>query len=749
MISLRDRVEWKNYRRSQNMCGRANGHLGYLTEKEIGSVSIAPSDDIIVGSYGTWTLTYTVGLYGLDVGGGLKIGNRRMSDWGTPQFNDPKGPNYVTVSCSAPSTLNTRYDARGYIRPFRAVIVIDVEKSALYPGDTITVVMGDRSKGSPGRQAQSFPESECVFAVFVDALNSGHYQRVPQVSPPLRVVTGEAQRFVLQSPSRVSAGAPFRIKVHGSDVYGNPTPAEAENLVVQGTDSPIRFSLKKDDGRSKWIADACISEPGVHYLELWDGKNCLARSNPIQVCETPKMGLYWGDTQAQTASTVGVGTVAEYFTYARDVAGIDFCAHQANDFIFQDADWQEVIDETKRFHEPGRFVSILGYEWSGTAGAGGDRNVLFQGDEAPLFRSSSWQLEQGAPETERPTAKDLHDAIRAFQNEKKQKVVLIPHIGGRRVAMGSIDPELEPVLEICSCHGIFEWALRDALERGYRLGVIAASDDHTCRPGLSYPSTPEMAIQGGLSAVYAKALTRESVLEALLSRRCYGTTGERIIVWVEADEHPMGSEFSTHAAPQIRVNVVGTAPLEEISLYNHSRKVFNVKPNPPQRDSRRIRLIWTGARGRDRNRYTSWDGKLSLSEGQIRSVTPLNMYAPKEGIIDQGPAHVFWHSITAGHQVGILIEVDAPNDARILFETHPACFDFQLGLVRKEDLHVDAGGEGQGVSVSTLHCSGDITQVGFDFKESDLGPGSHAYWVRVVQADFHRAWTSPIYVNML
>ncbi len=493
-----------------------------------------------------------------------------------------------------------------------------------------------------------------------------------------------------------------------------------------------------------------ISEPGIHYLDLRQNERVLARSNPILVASKPDpWNLYWGDTQAQTASTVGVGTVAEFFAYARDLAGIDFCAHQGNDFMLTDDAWNEVRRECKQFHEPGRFITFLGYEWSGTAGAGGDRNVLFQGDDGPLYRSSSWQLPQGSPESERPTARELHESIRKFARERQQRVLLIPHVGGRRAEMDSIDTDLEPIFEICSCHGIFEWWLREALERGYRIGIIGASDDHTCRPGLTFPSTPEMAIRGGLAAVYAKELTRDAILEALSSRRCYGTTGERIILWVEADGYPMGAEFASQNAPRIRVKVVGTNPLEEISIFNRNQEVFNVKPNPRYRDGRHLRFVWTGARGRDRNRYTDWDGKLTLSKGRILSVRTLNMYAPKEGIVGRSSTELSWRSITAGHHVGILVEVDAPDDAKISFITDPATFNFRLDQVRNEDLHIDAGGEGQAVSVSTLHSEGNTAHEEFDFVEQDLKPGNHAYYVRVVQADFHRAWSSPIYVDLL
>jgi len=125
------------------------------------------------------------------------------------------------------------------------------------------------------------------------------------------------------------------------------------------------------------------------------------------------------------------------------------------------------------------------------------------------------------------------------------------------------------------------------------------------------------------------------------------------------------------------------------------------------------------------------------------------MYSPKEGIERRGATDLTWCSITAGHQVGLLMEVDAPDDAEVHFETGPSTFDFRLDRVRAEDLRVDAGNEGQAVLISTQHCEGQSTVAEFDFTEADIRPGLHMYWVRVLQTDFHRAWTSPIFVKVL
>ncbi|MCZ6813250.1 MAG: DUF3604 domain-containing protein, partial [Alphaproteobacteria bacterium] len=410
----------------------ADGRHEYLGARELGTVRMTPAGEVVVGSHGTFTVTWRAGEYGADVGGGIKVGLRRMADWGQPQFEDPAAPNYVTVACSAPSRLAVRYDPRGHIRPFRAVTIIDIVERPIYPGDEITVVFGDRSGSSPGIEVQSFPETVCDIAVFLDPLSSGQYERVPQVSGPLRVISGPAEKLEFQAPSTAVSGRPFRVLVRGADRFGNPTPAEAADLTIDA-DPPVTLALETTDGRAKWIEGVTIAKAGIRRLQLRSGDAVVARSNPIRVRpEGADVNLYWGDLQGQTASTVGSGTVEEYFRYARDFAGIDFCTHQGHDFMMSDAGWEEVKRETRRFNDPGRFATILGYEWSGATGAGGDRNVLYRGDDGPLLRCSSWQLNQSFPESEVPTASGMHEALRRHVTETGNRAMMLPHVGGRR-----------------------------------------------------------------------------------------------------------------------------------------------------------------------------------------------------------------------------------------------------------------------------------------------------------------------------
>ena len=722
------------------------------TAETWGSVTISPTDDVAVGSFSTWTLTFTVGAYAMDVGGGLKIGTRRQADFGASQFDDPAADNYATISCSRKgSRFECYFDPRGHKRPFNAVVVIRLAAGPLYPGDTVTVVLGDTSGESRGLAVQSFPEAACDFAVFVDPLSSGEYKRVYCQSPHFQIVTGPSEYFTVVAPTLVAAGAPFRVQVRGNDRFGNPTPVMASNLTLNA-DPPIDVSISEDDGRATWVDGVVLNKEGVQRLELRDADTLLAISNPVVVRDRAEEIICWGDTQAQTASTVGIGTPDEYFAYARDLAAIDFTTHQGNDFILSDADLEEVRLAAKKYNEPGRFAAFFGWEWSGPTGTGGDRNVMFLDDEGPIYRSSHWQLWEeeladNAAETECFHASDLQARMRQYVAETGRKVIMVPHIGGRRSDFEAQDPELEPVFEICSNHGVFEWRLHEFLAAGIRVGIVGASDDHTCRPGLAYPSTPEMTVLGGLGAVYTNEHSRQGIYDGMMARHCYGTTGARIYLQMTVEDRVMGEAFEANGPMRVAGVVHGTAPIDTISLFNRSEELTRFQPNPEIRDPARVKILWSGATHQDRGRFMKWDGGLELTGGRIKGATPLNIFTAKYGIDDWGDNHVHWRSVTSGQEEGVLLEIDAPDDAMVSFDAGPAKLEFSVGQVRADDLRWDLGGLEQYVTASTLHTDGGTCDAAFEYVDENPANPEQAYWVRVVQTDFHRAWSSPIYVE--
>ncbi|MFO7941424.1 MAG: DUF3604 domain-containing protein, partial [Bacillota bacterium] len=487
------------------------------------------------------------------------------------------------------------------------------------------------------------------------------------------------------------------------------------------------------------------SEPGEMRVEAFDETNRMkTRSNPILCGDADReYSLFWTDLHGQTDSTVGTGSVQEYFSFARAVGFVDASTHQGNDFQITSEDWEEIVRGTRDFHAPGEFVTFLGYEWSGTTPGGGDHNVIYFSDDEPIRRSSHWQIPDAADED-----MDCYPINNLYEALRNREALIIPHIGGRRANPDFHDPDLEPVIEICSVHGRFEWFLQEALERGYRVGVIGAGDDHTGRPGASYGTSASFGVRGGLAGILAKSLTREGIWEALRARRTYATTGERIILSVTSEGHHMGEEFCTARDPEIKVDVRGTGPLQSVQVVRGSEVVYDhplIEPGDHCED--RIRVAWSGARLKSRGRHTDWTGRLTIEGGTFEAVREFAFDNPRHGVTRHTETEIEWSSITCGDLDGLIVDIADGGNPRVVFESEPISFPFALVDLKNGPIVRDAGGVEQKVEVSLARCQPGPECANFTFRDTSAMEGLNPYYVRVTQEDGEMAWSSPLYVD--
>ena len=532
-----------------------------MTSTNLGTAFLNPITPVVAGSYGSWTITYTVGPLGIDSGGQIKIAIRLVSDWGVPQFDDPAGEGYTTVAIQSAGDAKIRvsWQPRGYIRPKSKSIVLDVYDGSLDPGDVVTVRLGDTTSGSQGLRAQTYIESEFEFFVVVDPTNSTDPRPIND-RLTLPVVSDKAAGLACILPSQATVGAPIPIFVKGEDMWRNPA----------AINDPINL---------EWIGDCeaeidpdgqtiVLKQAGSGYIQASAGE-FVCRSNPVEVFDSlPSMQRFWGDLHAQTGRTVGVGSEDEYFTFGRDVAKLDFTSHQGNDFQIDDDYWSELNEITAKYHEDQKFVVFPGYEWSGSSPTGGDHNVFYRKEGFPIMRSSHW-LVPYIPENELSPAHPADQFYKKMKaNVPAEDVLICQHVGGRYANLRKyFDQDLISLVELVSVWGVFEWMLWDAFDKGYIVGVMANSDGHHGRPGAEGAGMTEFGIENGLTCVLAPNLTRDEIFNALKNRTCYATTGDRILLDFTANGHPMGSIIPYTPELQIHASVTGTAPLEPLQLW--------------------------------------------------------------------------------------------------------------------------------------------------------------------------------------
>lgn len=719
----------------------------------LGTVTVSPDGPIAAGSHGVWDVTYTVGRYGVDSGGRLRLLFRYAWDGGVCQAQDPRADNFVTVRSSRQaSSFRVWWDPRGGRRPWMRALMIEVADEPLAEGDRVVITLGDRSGGSQGQRVQTFVESQFQWLLDVEAFESNTWHEVPGC-PTCPIVAGPASQIAVIGPSEAVAGEAIALVVKHMDAFGNPAAAQ-DPVVLAAEDyetgTPIAIGgpangkpLVTEGG----LASVVLSLAGPEFarVKAVDGADRAAWSNPIRVLAAPSaLRHYWGDLHAQYANALGTGTVREAMRYARDAAGVSFTGHQPNDFQFSTADWVEAREALNAWHQPGRFVPFVGYEWSGNTPAGGDRNVHFLGDTGPLHRSSHWHLADTSD-----AADDRYPLPALYTEfEGRDDVIMVPHVGGRRCDITRHhDARLEPVIEICSCHGRFEWLLREALSNGYVVGVVGGSDDHTGRPGAAFPTDHSFGTRGGLTGLFASELTRASIFAALRARHCYATTGERIALRVETtDGRMMGDAYRAAAPPRIVTTIAGTTGLESVQIWRDLELAADLLVRPPSPN--RIRLEWSGARVKGRGRHADWTGGARIENGRILSATPLAFDHPRQGITHWDERSVRWTSTTSGDHDAVELEIDGADTATIAVDTTLATFRFAAADLVNGPQVRDCGGADLRFVARLAPPTPGPPVARLEWTDPSPQGGRHAYWVRVTQADGEMAWSSPLYVEL-
>jgi hypothetical protein len=489
---------------------------------------------------------------------------------------------------------------------------------------------------------------------------------------------------------------------------------------------------------------------------------------------------YFGDLHNHNQVGYAQGTLARSYEIARN--HLDFYAFTPhaywpdigtydgniqnkwlNGFHVAQSRWDDVVSLAREYDDPGKFVTILGYERHHTAE--GDYHILF-----PDLKGDYELIE------------DLAE-LQAFA--KRRGCILVPHhpsnrLGHRGFDAQKLDPEVSPVLEIFSEWGCAEhdrapqpykrhteggrWTrhtLQEYLRQGHRLGVIASTDDH-----LGYPG----GYREGLAVVKAPELSRAAIFNALRERRTYAVTGDRIGLDFFLNDQLMGQQVPFARERTLKVGVEGWDVLDRVEVIKNGRVIRREHPVDQGFDSSswetpvviRFEYGWGPWPALGWGGTADWDFTIEIQGGRIREVQPCFTPGPldefrRDRIVSQTDSSVRVQSYTAlkqqvddFSQKAIVLRAEGTPQSKVVVSCNrPTSCSVEQTLAQLAESNEILFTRPFPWESAMLHRVVFQENWRTEFSVEDESDGSETdwYYVRVTQSNEQYAWSSPIWVN--
>ncbi len=397
----------------------------------------------------------------------------------------------------------------------------------------------------------------------------------------------------------------------GQAAFGPGVLVVPSSWLGTGAPATLRVHARADSPSALWFNLAPHTEI-LEWGNVWAAVRLLAEPHP----RLGDFQVFFGDIHTHSGQVrdacrnegCGWGTREENYAYARGPGGLDFYALTDHEWQIDPADTRGYLDLADRFNEEGRFVCLPGYEY--TNQLYGHRNVYFRSSGGDVFSThSAWDRPSMDPRT-CTTPRELWRAM----EQTGVPFITVPHHPSalpHPLSFEGSDPRYDRLFEIYSTWGSSEYDgdfprgvsdrwpglnYRNALARGLRCGVVAASDGHDGHPGHAQGMLAKHHhvfhfCGSGRTAVLAPELTRAAVFDALHARRCYATTGTPMLLDVRAGGAVMGSErpaVPPDSHPVLAIACTGTNGLDHLRIMRNARVAATI----PCHGERGIDLEW-------------------------------------------------------------------------------------------------------------------------------------------------------------
>jgi hypothetical protein len=196
----------------------------------------------------------------------------------------------------------------------------------------------------------------------------------------------------------------------------------------------------------------------------------------------------------------------------------------------------------------------------------------------------------------------------------------------------------------------------------------------------------------------------------------------------------------------LKVRIVGTGPLERVEVRNGINTIRTLHPFCQMDLGRRIKVVWSGADVRGRDRMTSWDGSLTMKNNRIISFIPINFWNPTQPIQHISSNRLKWKSASTGGVAGVILELQKNNTGTIEIDTVQRKVKVKVKSIGLTPKTWKCGGLRKQIQIYRLPDSKDSNYFEFQLPINELQKGDNPLYVCVYQEDGHMAWSSPIYL---
>lgn len=217
----------------------------------------------------------------------------------------------------------------------------------------------------------------------------------------------------------------------------------------------------------------------------------------------------------------------------------------------------------------------------------------------------------------------------------------------------------------------------------------------------------------------------------------------------------MGDEIYTAADELVaEYALYGTTGWEELEVWDAAGRLWRRDFHTETGLSKTlVRIRWGGARHKDRYRWATWAGRLSITGSAVDSVTPWAASHPEQ-IFDSAGDDITWRTTTYGGDIGVVVGLADLPSARLHIETSIAedGHDADLAITGAQLLaaahhEIPVGGLNLALTVERIADPAALPVTISGQLAVDLPPADSAVYLRARQADGHQVWTSPLFIS--